>query len=29
MDERTLIYLLIGYILGMLTVMIFFSPKKS
>ena len=29
MDERTFIYLLLGYILGMLTVMFFFMPKKS
>ncbi len=29
MDERTVIYLLVGYILGMLTVMFVFAPKKS
>lgn len=29
MDQGTLIYLLLGYILGMLTVMFFFMPRKS
>ncbi len=29
MDERTVIFLLVGYILGMLTVMVFFSPKRG
>lgn len=28
MDERTVIFLLLGYILGMLTVMLLFAPKK-
>lgn len=29
MDDRMLIYLLLGYILGMLTVLFFFMPKRS
>lgn len=29
MDQQTLVYLLVGYILGMLTVMFFFMPKRS
>jgi hypothetical protein len=29
MEERVVIFLLIGYILGMLTVLFVFAPKKS
>lgn len=29
MDERTMIFLLFGYILGMLTVLFIWMPKKS
>jgi hypothetical protein len=29
MEERVVIFLLIGYILGMLTVMFVLNPKKS
>lgn len=29
MDQQAVIFLLIGYILGMLTVMFMFAPKKG
>lgn len=29
MNEQTMLFLLIGYILGMLTVMFIYAPKKS
>jgi hypothetical protein len=29
MSETTVIYLLVGYILGMLTMLFFFTPRKS
>lgn len=29
MDQQAVITLLVGYILGMLTVMLFFMPKRS